>query len=51
MGLPIPLSPSTATILQTKSPTLLFSGSLVMGGAERKIGGESATFSTLTIKS
>ena len=35
IGLPIPLSPSTATMLQTKSPILLFSGSLVTGGAEK----------------
>ena len=51
IGLLSPLSPSTATILQTKSPILLVSGSLVTGGAEMKIGGVSATFSTLMINS
>ena len=51
MGLPRPLSPSTATKLATKSPTLLFSGTRVTGGAERKTGGVSATFSTLMMNS
>ena len=51
IGLPRPLSPSTATMLATKSPILLFSGTLVTGGAERKMGGESATFSTLMMNS
>ena len=51
MGLPSPLSPSTATMLQTKSPILLLSGSRVTGGAETKMGGVSATFSTLMMNS
>ena len=51
MGLPRPLSPSTAMMLQTKSPILLFSGSLVTGGADMKSGGVSATLSTLITKS
>ena len=51
IGLPRPLSPSTATMLATKSPILLFSGTLVTGGADRKMGGESATFSTLMMNS
>ena len=51
MGRFSPLSPSTATTLHTKSPILLFSGNLVTGGAERNMGGESATFSTLMMNS
>ena len=51
IGLPGPASPSTATTLSTKSPILLFSGSRVIGGTERKIGGVSAMFSTLMINS